>query len=67
MQDLCLSIIILTSLEGSAIEMKPTAPVSVDTVVSLKAYLAKSRHNFLTEHFIENTFLIFLAKATNLW
>ena len=26
-----------TSLEGSAIEMKPTAPVSVDTAVSLKA------------------------------
>ena len=27
----------LTSLEGSAIEMKPTAPVSEDTAVSLKA------------------------------
>ena len=27
----------LTSLEGSAIEMKPAAPVTVDTAVSLKA------------------------------
>ena len=32
-----LSIAFSTSLEGSAIEMKPAAPVPVDTAVSLKA------------------------------
>ena len=32
-----LSIAFSTSLEGSVIEMKPAAPVTVDTAVSLKA------------------------------
>ena len=38
-----LSITFSTSLEGSVIEMKPTAPVPVDTMINLKA---KFHQNF---------------------
>ena len=42
-----------TSLEGSVIEMKPTGPVLVDTVVNLKAKLAITSEWSV---FIENAF-----------
>ena len=43
-----------TSLEGSVIEMKPATPVPVDTMVNLKAQLAKSGHNLRMKQFYRN-------------
>ena len=55
-----------TSLEGSAIEIKPAAPVPVDTAVSLKAQLAKSGHNLRMKRFYRNRLFNFLSYRLDL-
>ena len=49
-----LLIAFIASVEDFVTEMKPSASVTEDNAVSLKAYLAKSRHNLQTKQFHEN-------------